>query len=204
MREEDNRPGCGSRPLGTVRPVAYRGKRLVPVDPNTMAIVPTRISVLRSLVLPVLSLVVFVAATCAMATARLDLGYSFALATAGLGGTAWGILLAWHRNGATTFSLRDGLYWTNHRLHGPRVFGRFAGDIDNIAALQLCRGSRVVTRTRFFRYYELNLILVDPLDERFCLMSHGATGAARDDAVRLAEFLGKPLLDHTGTGTGGK
>ena len=45
--------------------------------------------------------------------------------------------------------------------------------------------------------YQFNVILREPPGQRINLMNHGAEFALRDDANGLAEFLDKPLLDHT-------
>lgn len=68
---------------------------------------------------------------------------------------------------------------------------------DNIHALQIvseyCGGGSGSVRTRSFVSYELNLVLKN--GERINLCDHGNIVRLREDAARLAEFLGRPLWD---------
>ena len=74
--------------------------------------------------------------------------------------------------------------------------------IQEVAAVQVCsqpEGS--------FTTFEMNLvldrpggeprILQRPPGERLNLMAHGDEAAVKADARKLAEFLGRPLLDHS-------
>ena len=72
---------------------------------------------------------------------------------------------------------------------------------DDLAALQVC--SRAVANAKHpYVAFELNLILTDPPGERISLTCHANSEALQRDATDLAEFLGVPLLDHTGDGVG--
>ncbi len=81
----------------------------------------------------------------------------------------------------------------------PDIFSGTVGvPLDDIAALQICShfesgqeaGDSYVS-------YQLNVILREPPGQRINLMDHGVEYDLRADAKRLAEFLNKPLLDHT-------
>jgi len=185
------------RPAESVGPFRYRSKQLKRIDANTLSVVPTRMAFFISLILPAVSLALLVVGMHGLAARWHNVSYAWAMAAAGLHGLVIGILFCWRDNGRVTFDLRRERYWTNHRLNGPKLFGRFEGQIDNVAAMQLCRSTKVVTRSRFFSWYQLNLVLSDPPGDRFCLMSHAAAEAVRADGAELAEFLHKPLLDHS-------
>lgn len=47
-----------------------------------------------------------------------------------------------------------------------------------------------------FQAYEINVVLSDPTWDRLTVASHQEEAIIRNDAHRLAEFLGVPLLDH--------
>jgi len=89
------------------------------------------------------------------------------------------------------FDLRQGLLWSAGG-------GGRSVRIDDVAAVQVC-GQHVMGAgdAASFTAFELNLILSDPPGERLGLFSHGAEPALRSDARLLAEFLDKPIVDHT-------
>jgi len=68
-----------------------------------------------------------------------------------------------------------------------------------IAALQLCTyyPNSDDDENSCYKATELNLVLTDPPGERIGLMCHSQEDDIRKDARKLADFLGKPLLDHT-------
>lgn len=65
----------------------------------------------------------------------------------------------------------------------------------DIVAVQIC--SRRESGRRSYQAYELNLVLKNPDAHRINLMCHSNRRALCDDAQLLADFLGKPLLDHS-------
>ncbi len=197
MSSNDISIGLDARPVEASGPFRYRSSRWVRAEANVGQIVPTRAHVLWSLVLPVAGAGSFVFGSYALVTKMMNPEASWALAVAGLLAMSLGAILCWSRIGRVTFDLRRREYWTNHRFDGPRLFGRFRGRIDTIAALQLCRGAHLAGRGRFFWWCQLNLVLNEPRGKRMALMGHGAVEQVRDDAEALADFLGVSLLDHT-------
>ena len=79
------------------------------------------------------------------------------------------------------------------------MFTRAGGraGFDHIHALQIvseyCGGGSSSGKIRSFVSYELNLVLKN--GERINLCDHGNIVRLREDAARLAEFLGRPLWD---------
>lgn len=67
----------------------------------------------------------------------------------------------------------------------------------DVVAVQFCSKYVESSDSPGYITYELNLILTRPEGERLTLTSHAGESRVRDDARRLAEFLEKPLLDHT-------
>ena len=65
----------------------------------------------------------------------------------------------------------------------------------DIAAVQIC--SRRETGRGRYLACELNLVLKNPNARRINLMCHSNRRALYADAQRLADFLGKPLFDHS-------
>lgn len=86
------------------------------------------------------------------------------------------------------------------RGKGLKLDGRIQGQmpLHNISAFQLCSGTVRDSESHFFPSFELNLVLVEPPGQRICLMSRRTDRTLRRDAEQLAQFLGVPLLDHTG------
>jgi len=71
-------------------------------------------------------------------------------------------------------------------------------NLDEIAAVQICikyeAGSKTAGR---YIAYQLNVILIRPAGERVNITSHGNEASIRKDARKFADFIKKPLLDHT-------
>ena len=67
--------------------------------------------------------------------------------------------------------------------------------IADVAAVQLC--SKIVNSENPFRAYQLNLVLNNPKGDRINIFCHGNKKAAYDDAQKLANFINRPLVDHT-------
>lgn len=85
------------------------------------------------------------------------------------------------------------------RKGGPLGGGGGLADmaLDRVAAVQVC--SRLVQSDQvgFYVAYQLNLILRQPVGERLPLMCHADEPSLKADARHLAEFLDRPLLDHS-------
>lgn len=81
-----------------------------------------------------------------------------------------------------------------HRVYSG---GGLRAGFDSIHALQIvseyCGGGSGSGKTRSFVSYELNLVLNS--GERINLCDHGNIVRLRDDAAKLAEFIGRPLWD---------
>ena len=69
--------------------------------------------------------------------------------------------------------------------------------IFDILGVQIC--SRYVEGSDMGGYttFEMNLVFAESETQRLNLVSHANETALREDARRLADFLGKPVLDHT-------
>ena len=63
--------------------------------------------------------------------------------------------------------------------------------MDRVAAVQVCSGGGL---------FEMDLVVPSVPGRRVPLLCHNRGKVLREDARRLAEFLGVPLLDHTDAG----
>lgn len=86
---------------------------------------------------------------------------------------------------------RDTERWTSSRL--LRSTSR---PLIDILAVQLLKGGRHKCDEGGFKSYQLNLVLDDAAEPRRCLSNHANLNGTREDAERLSDFLGVPLLDH--------
>lgn len=100
-----------------------------------------------------------------------------------------GMLLAPRRN---EFD-RDAGQWTVSRFMSST-----ARPLSDILAVQLVNGGWHTGSEGNAGYYtyQLNLVLDDASEPRRSLSNHANQNGTREDAERLADFLGVPLLDH--------
>jgi hypothetical protein len=82
------------------------------------------------------------------------------------------------------------------------IEGHFKGKIllrfDQIAAVQICSGHASAEGGRWgYIGYEINLVLNEPKGKRINLVGQYYKDQLRTEARQFAEFLEKPLLDHT-------
>jgi len=68
----------------------------------------------------------------------------------------------------------------------------------DIVAVQICSRREDSSSTASYTARELNLVLKNPAVQRINLLCYSNRRALFEDAERLADFLGKPLLDHSG------
>ena len=68
--------------------------------------------------------------------------------------------------------------------------------LDEILALQLC-SRQVSDKNGTYMMFELNLVLAQPRGERLYIYSQKSWDRIKPPCARFAEFIGKPLLDHT-------
>lgn len=84
-------------------------------------------------------------------------------------------------------------------LLGPKrraaTFATEGVPLADVAAVQVC--SKLDSANGREVYFELNLVLREPAGERLNLACHADEKNLRADAGKLAEFLDRPLLDHT-------
>ncbi|MBN1554384.1 MAG: hypothetical protein JXA11_06540 [Phycisphaerae bacterium] len=109
----------------------------------------------------------------------------------GMGG-----LTGWLGIPLTVMDRRVGLYWKRRIPKKARTWARPPLPLESIAAVQICSG-RVRSQYGNYTVHQINLVTADPPGERFCLISHGKKNAIRNDARQIAEFLHRPLLDHS-------
>ena len=112
--------------------------------------------------------------------------------------TAVGVALLYYGGRKIVFDRRRGYFWKGHKapdLYRPGAGSKSAVALGDIHALQIisefCRGSKGSS----YYSYELNLVLEDA--SRINVVDHGAINKLRDDADKLAQFLGKPVWDAT-------
>ncbi|MEX0887407.1 MAG: hypothetical protein WD009_13310 [Phycisphaeraceae bacterium] len=118
-------------------------------------------------------------------------GIGTVFALIGVAGTCFGFGIG------ATFDRQSGIMHRRRRLVS---FDSHA--LADVAALQVC--SRWVPGdhdTRGYTTYELNIILHQPVQARFNLVSHKHGQALREDARKLDEFLDLPVLDGQATET---
>ena len=197
MSSDDFGVELDPRPVGPTCPFFYRHRHVVRVDPSRMVLKPTRLGH-SVLVLIVLAGLVVLGLGCALLGARTikaELGWMFGLS--GLGITGFGLLALWDCTIRVVFDRRRGRYHSNRPLITPTHFSRLDGQLDNIAALQICRGHSSFGRKRGYQWHQLNLVFHDPPGKRVPLMTQVGAKAVRADAEALAEFLDRPVLEHS-------
>jgi hypothetical protein len=97
------------------------------------------------------------------------------------------------------FDRRQGCFWKGRqdpaRVFDKRGLKNFA-QLPDIHALQII--SEYCSGKNSFYSYELNLVFKD--GSRLNVVDHGNLPALREDAAKLAQFLGRPLWDGLGGG----
>ncbi|KKN73732.1 hypothetical protein LCGC14_0397780 [marine sediment metagenome] len=176
-----------------------RSKRIAQssLHSGRMVVVATPACYFISALSPVVGLVALCVGLYGLASRHEAVGECMALASAGLAVLALGVGLLAKWTTSTTLDRTGGRYWQGIWPGLSRLTGWPAGQIDDIAAVQICRGYRAVTRTRGFGWWQVNLVLSHRPGERIAVMTHSAKDNIFEDAERLAHFLDKPLLDHT-------
>jgi hypothetical protein len=94
------------------------------------------------------------------------------------------------------FEKARGVYWKGRKGADEAIDMRNTGNfvrLDQVHAVQLI--AEYVSGKNSYYSYELNLVLED--GKRIAVVDHGNLDRIREDAGRLAMFLGKPLWDAT-------
>jgi len=116
----------------------------------------------------------------------------FGAAFAAAGGALW-----WTMSTPTIFDKKRG-YYCKGRKRPEAIFDRSKlknyAELERIHALQLI-AEQVSGKNKSYLSFELNLVLID--GTRLNVTDHGSHTGIREDARKLAEFLGKPLWDAT-------
>jgi hypothetical protein len=87
---------------------------------------------------------------------------------------------------------------TIYRGIGSISRGKYIRHFDQIAAVQICNQAVTDVEGRPpYVVWEINLVLNQPLVERIGLVAHANDVQIRSEARRFAEFIDKPLLDHS-------
>ena len=162
-----------------------------------MVVVATPACYFISALTPMAGLAALCVGLYGLASRHEAVGESMALASVGLAALSVGVGLLAKWTTSTTLDRTGGRYWQGLWPGLSRLTGWPAGEIDDIAAVQISRGYRAVTRTRGFGWWQVNLVLSRRPGERIAVMTHSAKDKIFEDAKRLAHFLDKPLLDHT-------
>lgn len=176
-----------------------RSKRITqpPFHAGRMVVVATPACYFISALTPVAGLAALCVGMYGLASRHEAVSECMALASVGLAVLALGVGLLAKWTTSTTLDRTGGRYWQGIWPRLTRLTGWPAGPIDDIAAVQICRGYRAVTRTRGFAWWQVNLVLSRRPGKRIVVMTHSAKDKIFEDAKRLAHFLDKPLLDHT-------
>ena len=185
------------RPVKPTCPFIYRHRQVAWAGPGRMDVKPTPMghSVLVGILMIGLASMVTSFVLLATQTGNMRIGWTIGML--GLGITALGAIALWDCGIRVTFDRRSGRYRSNRPLITPTHFTRLDDGLDNIAALQICRGHSAFGRRRGYQWHQVNLVLKDPPAKRVPLMTQVGAEALRADAEALAEFLDCPVLDHS-------
>ncbi len=75
--------------------------------------------------------------------------------------------------------------------------GRYTRHFEQVAAVQICTQTVPGGEGPPYVVWEINLVMNHPPGERIGLVAHADKIQIRSEAHRFAEFIGKPLLDHS-------
>jgi hypothetical protein len=178
---------------------SFQTHRLVEIDPHRTEFraVPGAIAfygVFMAIGLGVTTIMFFAnqGSSSGSSLAGMILPLMFGLLFAGIGGTMMYFGLA-----PIVFDKRRGEYWKGRTApyeaanrEGMKHYAKLSG----VRALQIIR-ERCTSKNSSYFSYELNLVLDD--GSRLNVVDHGNLTRLREDADRLAAFLGKPVWDGT-------
>lgn len=180
----------------------FRTHRLVEVSPTLLRFAPT------------VGALLFAGTFLLAGLGVASIGLSQGLLRTELGWEAWptipfgalfaavGALLLRSFSRGAHFDRQRGLYWRGGAIAPEPAAGEPSGDdaavrLREVHALQLlserCSSSNSRGRRTSYLSYELNLVLRN--GQRLNVTDHGAGDRLREDAQRLARFLGRPLWD---------
>jgi hypothetical protein len=94
------------------------------------------------------------------------------------------------------FEKGRGVFWKGRKGPDEAIDSRNTGNfvrLDQVHAVQLI--AEYISGKNSYYSYELNLVMVD--GKRITVVDHGNLDRIREDAGKLAVFLGKPLWDAT-------
>jgi hypothetical protein len=216
LQELAGRRGVTFDPAGLNDPVAlqtawspakgggasFRTHRLVSVDHSRLEFKATAGAVVFSLIFLLVGLGVMIGFPSVRFTAEGSLrltvdalmpmliGLIFALA---------GGALLYFGTAPIVFDTRQGCFWKGRQRPeqaiDKRLLKNFAR-LEEIHALQII--SEYCSGKNSFYSYELNLVLKD--GKRLNVVDHGNLASLREDANKLAQFLGRPLWDGLSSG----
>lgn len=216
LQELAGRRGATFDPAGLNDPVAlqtawgpakggganFRTHRLVTVDHSRLEFKATA----GAVVFYLLFLLVGLGVTLGIPAARLAAGDSLGLTTDTLMPLLIGLLFAlvggamlYYGTAPIVFDTRQGCFWKGRQ--GPEPVSdqsrlKNMTRLEEIHALQII--SEYCSGKNSYYSYELNLVLKD--GQRLNVVDHGNLARLREDANKLAQFLGRPLWDGLGGG----
>ena len=211
LQELAGRRGATFDPAGLNDPVAlqtawspakggganFRTHRLVTVDHSRLEFKATAGAVVFYLIFLLVGLGVMLG----IPAARLVAGDSLGLTADTLVPLLIGLLFAliggvmlYFGTAPIVFDLRQGCFWKGRR-QPAQVFDKQSmknfAQLPDIHALQII--SEYCSGKNSYYSYELNLVLKD--GQRLNVVDHGNLARLREDANKLAQFLGRPLWD---------
>jgi len=185
------------RPVGPTCPFIYRHRQVILAGPGKMDVKPTPQGHFVLWAILIIGLAGMVASFVLLSTQTWNMRIGWVIGLLGLGISALGAVALWDCSIRVTFDRRSGRFRSNRPLITPTHFTRLDDNLDNIAALQICRGHSAFSRRRGYQWHQLNLVLHDPPGKRVPLMTQVGAETVRADAEALAEFLDCPVLEHS-------
>jgi hypothetical protein len=105
-----------------------------------------------------------------------------------------GVVFVYSRIRPLVFDKRQGRFWRQGKT--DKAIGDYAL-LKDVEGVQVCSGKASGSEGGSYTVYELNVVMKRPPGARVSAICHGNREAVFEDALKLAEFLGVPPVDHT-------
>lgn len=103
------------------------------------------------------------------------------------------VMVLYFRFRPLVFDKRQGRFWRQGKAD-PAI-GDYAL-LKDVEGVQVCSGKASGLDNSSYTVYELNVVMKRPPGARVSAICHGKREAVFEDALKLAEFLGVPPVDH--------
>jgi len=177
---------------------SFRTHKLTAVGPNRIEFRATIGALLFYLLFLLLGMGVFVGISVSWfsgAAVSFDLGLLVPLLIS-LIFIVLGAYLFYAGTAPIVFEKARGVFWKGRKGPDDAIDSRDSGNfvrLDTVHAVQLI--AEYISGKNSYYSYELNLVMAD--GKRITVVDHGNLDRIREDAQKLAMFLGKPLWDAT-------